>query len=260
MSKISTSSTQLDRNNRFLGRRVYLTGAASGIGRATAHLLAAEGARLALIDVDPGGLEAVARETGGAPFIVDLRSGDAVDNSVMAAADRMGGLDCVLNIAAVTDGSNIDDLSPDRWEAVMAINLTAPYRICKAALPYLKAATGSTIVNVASGEAVLPSAAGTPAYSASKGGLLSFTRALAAGLAPVIRANAVIPGLTDTPMMAPYIHGDDKGAARDVIERYAMRRPAEPREIAEAIAFLASSESSYVTGITFAVDGGRTYY
>lgn len=249
-----------DRNQRFQGRRAYITGAASGIGLATARLLAQGGAKLALIDRDEKGLQAAAKETGGAPFTVDLTDGAAIDRSVAAAAEALGGLDCVLNIAAVSDGRSIAELEPDQWDLVMAVNITAPYRICRAALPYLQAQEGSSIVNIASGEGLLPSAAGTVVYSASKGGLLAFTRALAANLAPKVRVNAVCPGLTDTPGMAPYLHGNDPTMAQAFANRYALKRAAAPSEIAEAIAFLASSEASYITGITLAADGGRTYH
>lgn len=249
-----------DRNQRFHGRRAYITGAASGIGLATARLLAQGGAKLALIDRDEKGLQAAAKETGGLPFTVDLTDGAAIDRSVAAAAEAMGGLDCVLNIAAVSDGRSIAELEPDQWDLVMAINITAPYRICRAALPYLQAQDGSSIVNIGSGEGLLPSAAGTVVYSASKGGLLAFTRALAANLAPKVRVNAVCPGLTDTPGMAPYLHGNDPTMAQAFANRYALKRAADPSEIAEAIAFLASDEASYITGITLAADGGRTYH
>lgn len=249
-----------DRNQRFQGRRAYITGAASGIGLATARLLAQGGAKLALIDRDEKGLQAAAKETGGVPFTVDLTDGAAIDRSVAAAAEALGGLDCVLNIAAISDGRSIAELEPDQWDLVMAVNITAPYRICRAALPFLQAQEGSSIVNIASGEGLLPSAAGTVVYSASKGGLLAFTRALAANLAPKVRVNAVCPGLTDTPGMAPYLHGNDPTMAQAFANRYALKRAADPSEIAEAIAFLASSEASYITGITLAADGGRTYH
>jgi NAD(P)-dependent dehydrogenase (short-subunit alcohol dehydrogenase family) len=249
-----------DRNQRFQGRRAYITGAASGIGLATARLLAQGGAKLALIDRDEKGLQAAAKETGGVPFTVDLTDGAAIDRSVAAAAEALGGLDCVLNIAAISDGRSIAELEPDQWDLVMAVNITAPYRICRAALPFLQAQEGSSIVNIASGEGLLPSAAGTVVYSASKGGLLAFTRALAANLAPKVRVNAVCPGLTDTPGMAPYLHGNDSTMAQAFANRYALKRAADPSEIAEAIAFLASSEASYITGITLAADGGRTYH
>lgn len=249
-----------DRNARFQGRRIYLTGAASGIGLATARLLAQGGAALALVDVDKEGLDEAAAETGGAALLVDLRDGEAIDRSVVAAAEAMGGLDGVINCAGIMHNARLEGLEPADWDRVIAVNLTAPYRVCRAALPLLRAQAGSSIVNVASGVAMLPSAAGASVYCASKGGLLSFTKALAAELAPDIRANVVCPGLADTPMMAPVLQGRTNIDPSAFVSLYALKRAADPSEIAEAIAFLTSSEASYITGIVLAADGGRTFH
>ena len=145
-----------DRNMRFAGRRIYLTGAASGIGRATAQIMARGGATLALIDVNEQGLQAVAAETGGEVLPVDLRDGEAIDRSVEQAAARLGGLDGVVNCAGVPSGGLIDELPPAEWDRVIAINLSAPYRVCRAAVPWLRRETGGSIVNVASGAGLLP--------------------------------------------------------------------------------------------------------
>lgn len=250
-----------DRNRRFEGRRIYLTGAASGIGLATARQLAGEGAALALVDIDGAALQAAARATSGHCLTVDLTDGAAVDRSVAAAAEMLGGLDGVINCAGVGEGAGLAALDPQTWARTMAINLDAPYRVCRAALPFLTGEPHAAIVNVASGEALLPTSTGAAAYAASKGGLIAFTKALAAGLAPSIRANVVCPGLTDTPMTAAVLHDPDHPeAAANFAARYAMKRAADPAEIAEAIAFLASHEASYVTGVTFAADGGRTFH
>jgi len=243
---------------RFEGRRIYITGAASGIGLATARLLAREGAQLALADIAEQALQAAADEIGATAFAVDLTDGDAIDRSVVAAAKALGGLDGVINCAGVGDGTKLDALDPERWRRVMAINLDAPYRVCRAALPFLQAADRATIVNIASGEALLPGSGGAPVYAASKGGLLALTRALAAGLAPKIRVNAVCPGVTDTPMTAGVLHSSE--ISTSFLAKYALGRAADPIEIAEAIAFLASHASSYVTGITLAADGGRSFH
>ncbi|CAN7468923.1 SDR family NAD(P)-dependent oxidoreductase [Phenylobacterium sp. LjRoot219] len=250
-----------DRNARFQGRRIYLTGAASGIGLATARLLAEGGAALALVDLDHAGLERAAAETGGRPFVADLRDGAAIDGSVAAAAAALGGLDGVINCAGVGHGARLETLEPAEWERVLAVNLSAPYRVCRAALPWLQGQADASIVNVASGMALLPTGPGVSAYAASKGGLISFTKALAAELAPQIRANVVCPGLASTPMTAGLLQGHSSGdPPPPFLAQYALKRAADATEVAQAIAFLSSREASYITGVVLAADGGRTFH
>lgn len=253
-------TNETDRNARFKGRRIYVTGAASGIGLATARILAEGGAALALVDVNEEGLKSAAAETGGQPIAVDLRDGAAIDRSVQTAAEALGGLDGVINCAGVAHGAGLAMLEPEEWERVLAINLTAPYRVCRAALPWLREGDGASIVNVASGVALLPAGPGATAYVASKGGLISFTKALAAELGPGIRANAVCPGIADTPMGTSVLQRGDQAAAEAFLSRYVMKRAADASEVAEAIAFLISDEASFITGIVLAVDGGRSFH
>jgi NAD(P)-dependent dehydrogenase (short-subunit alcohol dehydrogenase family) len=248
-----------DRPGRLSGRRVLLTGAASGIGRATAELLAREGAALALLDIDAGRLAEVAQQTGGKAFAVDLADAAALPGIVDRAAEALGGLDGIVNCAGINLLGPMGELPLADWNRSLAVNLTAPFVICAAAVKHLK--PGASIVNVASGVGLRPDSPNVAAYAASKGGLIAVTKAMAAELAPHIRANAVLPGLTDTPMVAPMLEGyaDDTSKA-PAAARYALRRAARPSEIGNAILFLLSDEASFVTGIAMPADGGRTFH
>jgi NAD(P)-dependent dehydrogenase (short-subunit alcohol dehydrogenase family) len=142
-------------------------------------------------------------------------------------------------------------VTPETWRKVIEVNLTGTFLVTQAALPWLRQAKGSTVVNIASGAGVLPNAPGLAAYAASKGGVIALTKALAADLAPEIRVNCICPGMVDTPMADGF---------RANVGNYALKRIADPQEIAQALLFLTSSEASYITGATLAVDGGRTFH
>jgi len=243
---------------RLAGRKLLITGAASGIGRACAEIALSAGASAVLLDSNADGVCAVAAAAGGHALPVDLSDETATAAAVDEAVRLLGGLDGVINCAGVSSLCPIDQMDSALWNRTLAINLTAPFVICRAALPALRE-KGGTIVNVASGMGLVPDAANTTAYAASKGGLIALTKALAAELAPSIRANVVCPGLTETPMVAHMINKDEATRAASVA-RYAMRRPAEPSEIARVILFLTSHDASFVTGATVAADGGRTFH
>ena len=163
----------------------------------------------------------------------------------------MGGIDGVVNAAGVMLRGRMLDVGIDAWRRVLDINLTGGYIVARACLPWLLEARDATIVNIGSGQALLPNTPGRTAYAASKGGVINLTRSLAAELAPSIRVNSVCPGLVDTPMA---------DGVRTNTGNYAMKRLADPIEIAQAILFLTSRESSYVTGVALAVDGGRSFH
>lgn len=239
---------------RFAGRRIIVTGAASGIGLATAGALVGEGALVGSLDRTQ---TTIAGEHASA--VVDLADAHAAYTAVETVARQLGGIDGVVCCAGVACGTPLADLDIDEWNRVMAINLTAPYVVARAALPWLRQARAAAIVNVGSATALLPSALAGAAYAASKGGLVVFTKALAAELAPHIRVNAVCPGLTDTPLMSHVLHSA-ADAAREAVGNYALRRAALPAEISDAILFLLGPESSFVNGVALAVDGGRTYH
>lgn len=252
---------------RLAGRRVLITGAASGIGRATAELFAKEGAALALVDRDGAGVEAVRNACHGeagryVALVADVAEPSAVEAAVAEAARALGGLDGVVNSAGVDLLAPLGETGPADWARVLAVNLTGPYLVCRAALPLLRAAGGGTIVNVASGAALSPLPNRT-AYCASKAGLVMFGKALAIeAAADHVRVNAVCPGIVDTPMFRASFEGAADPAAEfeRIRARYALRRVAEPIEIARAILYLTSAESSFVTGAALAVDGGRTFH
>lgn len=245
---------------KLAGRRILVTGAASGIGRATAELFAREGAALALLDRSEDLLRSTAKGTGGRAVLADLGDEAQLLQAVAKAAQAMGGIDGIVNCAGIAGSQPLDALDRESWDRFVAINLTAPYLVCRAALPHLRAADRATIVNIASGQALLPNAPGIAAYAATKAGLVAFTKALGAELAPRIRANVVAPGIVDTPMVQGVLGGYASPNDAPFVQQYAMKRVARPSELAEAILFLSSDASSYVTGTVLAVDGGRTFH
>ncbi|NDZ18765.1 3-oxoacyl-ACP reductase [Variovorax sp. WS11] len=237
--------------NLLQGRRIVIVGAASGIGRATAQLFSREGASLALFDVDVSGLTQCACETGGHGFQVDITKEEEVVNAVERAGAALGGIDGVVNAAGIMPFASILETPVADWRRTLDVNLTGTYLVIRSCLPWMQKESAATIVNIASAAGLLPNAPGLTAYAASKGAVVNLGRALAAELAPKIRANTVCPGLVDTPM-------GDKHRAN--VGNYALKRMAEPVEIAQAILFLTGAGSSYITGVALAADGGRSFH
>jgi NAD(P)-dependent dehydrogenase (short-subunit alcohol dehydrogenase family) len=238
-------------SGRLAGRRLVVTGAASGIGKATALLLAQEGARLALLDRDAAGVERTADETGGCGLAVDITDEAGVDQAIDAAAAFLGGIDGVVNAAGIMTIGPVAETPVAVWRKTLEVNLTGTYVVTRSCLRFMVAESAATVVNIASAAGLLPNAPGLTAYAASKGGVVNLTRALAAELAPRIRANCVCPGMVDTPMADGF---------RANVGNYALKRLADPQEIARVVLFLTSADASYVTGATLAADGGRSYH
>jgi len=240
------------------GRAILVTGAARGIGAAIARTFAAEGAQVALLDSDTEGIEALAREIGGFSIPCDLALSDGIDEAVNVAVARVGHLDGLANAAGVYSKGAVTDIDPAEWRRVLQVNLTAPFLLCRAAIPHMRAAPGpsATILNISSGVGLSPYAE-RACYATSKGGLITLGKVLAMELAPKIRVNTICPGLIDTPMVAAMSQHND---LTPTLQKYALRRLGLPDEIAQAALFLCSATGSFVTGITMSVDGGRTYH
>lgn len=242
---------------RLADRRIIVTGAASGMGRAIAILFAAEGARVALFDRDLRLLEEVAEETGQTAIEVDVADEVSVNTAVKKAADAMGGIDGVVNAAGILREQPFDVTTASIYDDVMGVNLRGPFLVCQAALPELRKAPLATIVNIASNAALNPHP-GLAVYSASKAGLVALSQAMAKELGPTIRVNAVCPGIIRTPMTANMW---EQGGIGDqaVAATIALKRPGQPAEIAEVCLFLSAETSSFVSAGVLAVNGGALF-
>jgi NAD(P)-dependent dehydrogenase (short-subunit alcohol dehydrogenase family) len=245
---------------RLTGRKILVTGGASGIGRATSELFAREGAAIAVVDRNGAEADAVARSIGGHGFTVDVADAAAVAGVMQLAAEALGGLDGLVNAAGVFFNKGLLETGPDIWHRTIAVNLTGTFLCVQAAVPYMLHAERATIVNIASGVGLLPTGGGSTAYVASKGGVIAMTRALAAELAPSIRVNAVCPGAVETPMVQGALRDASGSILPEIASRYALGRPGSADEIAAGILYLTSDESSFVTGISLPIDGGRTFH
>jgi NAD(P)-dependent dehydrogenase (short-subunit alcohol dehydrogenase family) len=250
---------------RLTGRSVLITGAASGIGLATAELFRREGAQVALLDIDATAVHAAADRLGRdgvVPVVADVADERQVKAAVATAGKALGRLDGVVSAAGIDLVRPFDEMSSADWARVLAVNLNGPMFVCAAALPALKSAGRGTIVTIASGAALRPLEQRT-AYCASKAGLVMFSKALAVDLAPHrIRVNAICPGIIDTPLFRRSFENaaDPQAELRKILDRYVIKEAGQPSDIAYAALYLTSDESAYVTGSALAVDGGRTFH
>jgi NAD(P)-dependent dehydrogenase (short-subunit alcohol dehydrogenase family) len=243
---------------RLVDRVAVVTGGASGIGRATARRLAAEGAHVVIGDLDPTTGKAAADEVGGLFVQVDVTSPEQVDALFQAAVDTYGGLDIAFNNAGISppDDDSILTTGLDAWRRVQEVNLTSVYLCCKAAIPHMQARGRGSIINTASFVARMGAATSQISYTASKGGVLAMSRELGVQFAREgIRVNALSPGPVNTPLLQELFAKDPERAARRLVH-IPMGRFAEPEEIAAAVAFLASDDASFITANEFLVDGG----
>ena len=250
---------------RLAGTVAIVTGGASGIGAATCTRLVSEGAAVAVVDRDLAGAERVAAALPGAIAIgVDITNSGAVNDMVACVVSEFGGVDLLANVAGIDDpaiknavaerraaGEPLDitrQLSDESWHRVRAINLDGAFFCIRAVLPFMTTRHSGSIVNMASIAGVAGNA-GNPHYSAAKAGLIGLTRSLAREVAGQgVRVNAIAPGPVDTPMFR-------RSVSTGNVPNLPIGRAARPEEIADIVLFLASSESSYVTGAVINADG-----
>ncbi len=247
---------------RLDGRVAVITGGCSGIGLATVRRFLEEGAKVVIGDLDDArGEELVAElgREGNASYVhVDVTSKEQVDALFRTAKDTYGSVDIAFNNAGISppDDDSILDTELDAWRRVQEVNLTSVYLCCKAALPYMLEQRRGSIINTASFVAVMGAATSQISYSASKGGVLSMSRELGVQFARQgVRVNALCPGPVNTSLLQELFAADPERAARRLVH-VPMGRFADPDEIAAAVLFLASDDSSFMTANTFLVDGG----
>jgi NAD(P)-dependent dehydrogenase (short-subunit alcohol dehydrogenase family) len=248
----------------FSGRVAIVTGAAKGIGYATAEQFAAAGAKVALVDVSRGEVEAAAtqidpRRERTLPLVADVAGRDQVQEAVDACVKTFGGIDVVVNNAGIHFARAVDEYSDQEWDRILAVNLKGAFHMVRSSLPALRRSKGS-IVSVSSMAGVVGQAKGA-AYVASKGALVAMTKGLALELGPDgIRVNCVCPAGVDTPLMRGWAATlpDPEAVLRGQAAMHLLNRMATPDEIARTILFLASPAAAFITGIALEVEGGAT--
>jgi len=248
-------------DGRLAGKRMVITGAARGIGRAVASRCIAEGARVVVVDLDPGTDGTLARELGAeAGLVADVTHGAAVANAIAAATETLGGLDGLINNAGIPMAGAVRDLAEDDWDRVLAVNLKSVYLMSRAAWPHFVAGGGGAIVSTGSITGMWGTQ-GQVGYAAAKAGTIMLTKCLALdGARDGIRANCVSPGFIHTPMLESYLasHADPQAAKAALDARTPLGRLGRPKDLADAFVYLASDEASWVTGTNLVVDGGLT--
>ena len=246
---------------RLDGKICVITGAGGGMGRDAAILFSEEGAKVCAADVNlEAAQETVTQCRDAFAHQVDVADEASVQAMMDATAERYGGIDVLYNNAGISpdDDASILDTSVDAWDRVQAVNTKGVFLCCKHGIPHLQKRGGGSVINVASFVAILGAATSQISYSASKGAVLSMTRELAVQFARQnVRVNALCPGPVETPLLLR-IFGDDPAALERRRAHWPTGRLAKAREIVNGALFLASDESSYMTGSTFLVDGGLT--
>jgi NAD(P)-dependent dehydrogenase (short-subunit alcohol dehydrogenase family) len=246
---------------RFTDKVLFVTGGASGIGRAVATRFTQEGGRVAIVDLDIERSSAAAADIPGAIAVAaDVSREDAVQAAIEATVAQLGGIDCVLNAGGHTDFGLVTEYSIERFNRMMAVHVGGPFLVSKHAIAHLRARGGGSIVNVASVAAFLAQRTNV-AYGTAKAAVHGLTIQLALEVAPEIRVNVVSPGRTETGMTMPIMltrgDGDATAGAAVFGQANMQKRVAKADELAAAILFLLSDDASFITGTNLTVDGGE---
>lgn len=247
---------------RFQDRVLFVTGGGSGIGAATARRFAAEGGRVAVVDLDRERAEKVAAELDAAVGIsADVSSEESVVAALRQARQQLGPVDCAFNAAGHAEFDLIQDWTWDRWMKMFAVHAGGTFLVCKHVAPQMRERGGGSIVNVASVAAVVGQG-GNAVYGAAKGAVLSFSKQLAREFGPQIRVNTIAPGRTRSGMTEPIIlergGGDVEQGKAAFGQANIQKRTADPEEIAAPVCFLLSADASFITGAVLFADGGET--
>ncbi|MBP2229420.1 NAD(P)-dependent dehydrogenase (short-subunit alcohol dehydrogenase family) [Azospirillum agricola] len=248
---------------RLKGKLAVITAAASGMGKAGVELFVREGATVAAIDINEGALNDLAATLGSAviPVVADLSTVDGVKASIAAAAERLGGIDVMWAHAGIPGPASVEDMDLDQYDLAIALNLTSAVVAAGEVARHMRARGGGSLIFTASVSGLVGSMF-SPVYSAAKFGVVGLTKSLAQRFAPDgIRVNVVCPGPIDTPMLPGFVaRGDDTAQAaeneRKLLGAVPLGRVGKPSEVAHAGLWLASDDSSYVTGVALPVDGG----
>ena len=250
---------------RLAGKVALITGAGSGQGQKAVEVFAREGARVVATDINEGGLQETVRLAGGDPDTVVTVTGSVTDAAdvqrmVQAARDNFGALQILYNNAGVVDRTGdgpITEVTDEAWDKVLGVNLRGIFYCCKYAIPLMIESGGGSIINIASGAALVGSAGS--AYTASKGGVVSLTRAIAVDYGRFgIRCNAICPGVIMTPMLASNPRYGSEAGLMKMARFNPVKRVGQPEDVVNCALYLASDESTFLTGTIIPVDGGAT--
>src|SRR4051794_3622810 len=239
------------------GQQAVITGAASGIGLATAKRFVEEGASVALLDIDKDKVQKAAAELGASSYVADVSSAEAVDRAFRDAADALGGLTIAYNNAGIGDQIKLHAMPPERWRQIVAVCLDGVYHGIRSAVPLIRASGGGSIINTSSISGVRP-ASGEGAYAASKAGVAALTATAALEYAPQIRVNAVAPGMIHTGLTDPLLTLE--GTSEFMRDKTPLARIGTPEDVADVVVFLCSPLARFITGQNIVVDGGMTLH